>query len=292
MNVGTALQDAREQRGLSLDQLSQATKISVTILRAIEHNRMDQLPDGIFLRGFLRAYAREVGLNPEDTVGRYLGQFEPVPAVAKRGSGEARAQRGPAVQGEIDQAAPERQAARVPWLVVRLRLKPSTSAFLPSMSMVVLVISLVGYYIFARSWASAPPPALPVTHPPAGAIARSSSPADSSTVAAAGRPEATTAGSPEPTTAASGGELFHVDIRSQGPCWLSATVDGARVVYRLMQPGEQQTIEVHDEAVLRVGNPAAFTFSINGMAGRSLGQADEAVTVHITKQNYREFLRR
>src|SRR5919106_3125843 len=70
MDVGGALRDAREQRGLSLDRLSQTTKISVTILRAIENNRIEKLPDGIFLRGFLRAYAREVGLNPEETVRR------------------------------------------------------------------------------------------------------------------------------------------------------------------------------------------------------------------------------
>jgi transcriptional regulator with XRE-family HTH domain len=293
MDVGTALQDARERRGLSLAQLSQATKISVPILRAIEHNQIDQLPDGIFLRGFLRAYAREVGLNPDDTVGRYLGQFAPVPAVAKRGSGEACVQPGPAVHGAIDQAAPERQAVRVPGLVVRLRLRPFTSALLPSMSMVVLVISLVGAYTFARWWASAPSPALPVTHPQAGAIPRSPSPADASTAATAGGSEATTAGSSAPTmAAASGVALLHVDIRPQGLCWLSATVDGTRVVYRLMQPGEQQTIEVRDEAVLRVGNPAAFTFSINGMAGRSLSPGNEPVTLHITTQNYREFLRR
>ncbi len=59
-----------------------------------------------------------------------------------------------------------------------------------------------------------------------------------------------------------------------------------------MQPGEQYTIEVHDEAVLRVGDPAAFAFSINGMEGRVLGPAGEAVTVHMTPHNYREFLRR
>jgi hypothetical protein len=63
-------------------------------------------------------------------------------------------------------------------------------------------------------------------------------------------------------------------------------------VYRLLQPGEQRTIEVHDEAVLLVGDPEAFAFSINGVAGRSLGPAGEAVTVHITTQNYQDFLRR
>jgi RodZ C-terminal domain len=85
---------------------------------------------------------------------------------------------------------------------------------------------------------------------------------------------------------------LHLEIHSRGFCWLSATVDGARVVYRLMQPGDHQTIDVHDEAVLRVGNPAAFAFSINGREGRSLGAGDEPVTVHITPQNYRDFLRR
>jgi transcriptional regulator with XRE-family HTH domain len=127
MDVGAALRDAREQRGLSLDQLSHATKISITILRAIEHNRMDKLPHRIFLRGFLRAYAGEVGLNPEDR--RYLGQCEPVTnilEVAKPDSDGARAEHGPAVRGEIA----ERQPARVPWLL----------------GAVVLVISLVGYY--------------------------------------------------------------------------------------------------------------------------------------------------
>ena len=281
MDVGAVLRDARERRGLSLDQLSRATKISATILGVIEQNRRDKLPDGIFLRGFLRAYAREVGLNPEDTVRRYLGQFEPVTniiEVAKPGTDETRAEHGPAVRGEIDQDEAERQAARVQWLF----------------GIVVLVISLVGYYTFARWWASAPT-ALPVARPPASAIeiARSSSSAGSSTATAAARREAATIGSRElPRAVGTEADLLHVDIRPQGLCWLSATVDGTRIVYRLMQPGEQQTIEVHDEVVLRVGDSAAFAFSINGMAGRSLGRAGEAATVHITKENYREFLHR
>lgn len=282
MDIGAALRDAREQRGLSLDQLSHATKISVTILRAIENNRMDKLPDGIFMRGFLRAYAREVGLNPEDTVRRYLGQFASVAAIVESagpGTGDARrehARGGP--QGEMDHDEAERRAARVQWFF----------------GIAVLVISLVGYYTVARWRAPAPGTALPVPHP-AGAIeiARSSSPAASSTATAATRTEAATAGAREPTRAvATEGDLLHLDIRPQGLCWLSATVDGTRVVYRLMQPGEQQTIEVHDEAVLRVGDPVAFAFSINGMVGRSLGRAGETVTVRITRQNYREFLRR
>lgn len=91
--------------------------------------------------------------------------------------------------------------------------------------------------------------------------------------------------------AASGEALLQVDLRPQGLCWLSATVDGRRVVYRVMQPGERHTIEVHKEAVLRVGNPAAFAFSINGKTGQLLSPGNQPVTLDITTQNYREFLR-
>jgi cytoskeleton protein RodZ len=77
MDMGETLRVAREQRGLSLDELSSKTKISTLALRAIEENDIQRLPGGIFLRGFLRAYAREVGLNVEDTVSRYVAQFEP-----------------------------------------------------------------------------------------------------------------------------------------------------------------------------------------------------------------------
>ena len=76
MDVGAALRDAREQRGISLDELSRTTKISVATLRALERNQIDRLPGGIFVRGFLRACAHEVGLDVEDTVQRYLAQFE------------------------------------------------------------------------------------------------------------------------------------------------------------------------------------------------------------------------
>ena len=42
---------------------------------------------------------------------------------------------------------------------------------------------------------------------------------------------------------------------------------------------------------LRVGDPAMFSFSINGVPGRSLGDAGHAVTLHITPQNAHQFLR-
>jgi hypothetical protein len=69
---GDKLRKQRELRGISLDAISTTTKISPRMLRAIEDERFDQLPGGVFNKGFVRAYARQVGLDEDDAVTDYL----------------------------------------------------------------------------------------------------------------------------------------------------------------------------------------------------------------------------
>jgi cytoskeletal protein RodZ len=71
-SFGEKLRQQRERRGLSLDAISTTTKISTRMLRAIEDEHFDQLPGGVFNKGFVRAYARQVGLNEEEAVTDYL----------------------------------------------------------------------------------------------------------------------------------------------------------------------------------------------------------------------------
>jgi cytoskeletal protein RodZ len=69
---GEKLRQQREQRGLTLEAISNATKISPRMLRALEEEHFEQLPGGVFNKGFVRAYARQIGLNQEETVTAYL----------------------------------------------------------------------------------------------------------------------------------------------------------------------------------------------------------------------------
>ena len=69
---GEKLRKQREQRGIELDAISNTTKISTRMLRALEDEHFDQLPGGVFNKGFVRAYARQVGLNEEEAVSDYL----------------------------------------------------------------------------------------------------------------------------------------------------------------------------------------------------------------------------
>jgi len=74
-SFGRKLREARERRGISLRQIAAATKISVGVLEALEHEDIARLPGGIFTRSFVRSYAIHVGLDPETIVQEFLAQF-------------------------------------------------------------------------------------------------------------------------------------------------------------------------------------------------------------------------
>lgn len=69
--LGRALKEAREEKGISLAQISEMTKIHRRHLEAIEAGAFDQLPGPVYARAFLRHYARAVGLDPEYVIGQY-----------------------------------------------------------------------------------------------------------------------------------------------------------------------------------------------------------------------------
>ena len=68
---GQKFRKARETRELSFDDVSNVIKISPKMLRAIEDENFDQLPGGVFNKGFIRAYAKHLALNPEEAITEY-----------------------------------------------------------------------------------------------------------------------------------------------------------------------------------------------------------------------------
>src|SRR5689334_7696401 len=79
MDIGADLRKARIARKRSIDEISRATKITPALLQAIENDAFAAVPGGLFTRGYLRAYAREVGLDGEALVERYRAEFEAPP---------------------------------------------------------------------------------------------------------------------------------------------------------------------------------------------------------------------
>jgi len=78
-DFGGKLRQARERRGISLRQIAASTKIAAAALDALEKNNISKLPGGIFSRAFVRSYAVEVGLDPDETVKEFLERFDQNP---------------------------------------------------------------------------------------------------------------------------------------------------------------------------------------------------------------------
>ncbi len=71
-SFGEKLKLEREKRKITLEQISSSTKIGTRMLQALEEDKFNQLPGGIFNKGFVRAYSRFVGLDEDQTVADYL----------------------------------------------------------------------------------------------------------------------------------------------------------------------------------------------------------------------------
>ena len=68
-NFGTFLREQREKRQISLAELSHSTKLSVSALKLMEAGNLDDLPPDVFVRGYIRAYAKRVGISSNEPLG-------------------------------------------------------------------------------------------------------------------------------------------------------------------------------------------------------------------------------
>jgi flagellar biosynthesis protein FlhG len=73
--TGAVLRRYREERGISLRDIANQSKIGTRYLEYIEGDRHDMLPAAVYLRGFLQEYARALGLDPRRTANSYMAQF-------------------------------------------------------------------------------------------------------------------------------------------------------------------------------------------------------------------------
>ena len=264
---GGKLRDARERRGVSLRQIANATKISMGALEALERNDISKLPGGIFSRAFVRSYAIEVGLDPDATIQEFISQFPNDSVIA-----------GHPGKDQEDYVAVEsdrRTAGTFVWLVV--------------LSLPIAA----GLAYFATAGRRAPPQAI-ATMPagasePAPAAAPSEPPATPPPAPAPALPEPSAVPAAPPAAAPAGNQLV-VKLAVRRPCYISATVDGEKRIDRLLQPGEEQTIEVRREMLVTAGDASAITLTLNGAEARPLGRANEVVTVRLNPANYRDYL--
>jgi cytoskeletal protein RodZ len=99
-NFGTVLREARERRQVSLADVSRQTKVSVASLQLLEQGRLADLPHETFVRGFIRSYARTVGISHVES----LSLFDD--AVAARRNAETLPRLSPAPRAQMAPVPP------------------------------------------------------------------------------------------------------------------------------------------------------------------------------------------
>jgi cytoskeleton protein RodZ len=262
-DVGACLRDARERRGLSLAQIATSTRISIQALDALERNDIARLPGGIFTRAFVRGYAQEVGLDPEEMVRDFIEQF-PVEAVTY-GS--------PLVE------LPPADADRT--LDADLKAWPNLLVIGAAVAVGVVGLTLAVMWARGALTASAASESPVPQSPPAPAAA----PSDSPPVAPVVRP-----GPAAPSAIAADG--VRVSVTSDDPCWIRIVADGSVRYEGLLEKGIARTGEARQSLVVTIGDAAACRVTLNGRPTRALGSPGQVVTLRVTPDTVQSYLAR
>ena len=274
-SFGEKLKQEREKRKISLEQISASTKIGTRMLQALEEDKFDQLPGGIFNKGFVRAYSNCLGLDEDQTVAEYLqasGDAPPPRTEIAVREDEARENEEHVRRLESSGDGPLR---RLPW-----------GLFAGLLLVVALALSLwtrrqreqARQSLYpAPTTTAAPLPASqgsgagsgktadlanPTTANPnaAGEVSGSGASPAASGTANSGTPDSPTKDS---ATAGTPGE-FTVVIQAREDSWVSITTDGRATPSELLMAGSERTVRGQKEVVVKAGNAGGVDFRFNG----------------------------
>ncbi|HEV7425826.1 MAG TPA: RodZ domain-containing protein [Thermoanaerobaculia bacterium] len=250
-SFGEELRREREIRGISLKEIADATKISKRFLEAIERNDHKTLPAPVFTRGFVREYARYLGLSSDDMVNRY--NFAAV--------GDDRIEQS----AHLDRLTTP-QAPPVPRKKTQQKSIPPPYARVDRnvyiLLIVVIALAGVSYWalkhrretraneirIAAETKAAVPTPVAP---PPA---------------------VVQTATAPTQTSAAVPAKLI-LSLEITRTSWITLDADGERLINDELRRGFHRTVEAKDAFRFKtIGNAGGVSMTLNDLPVPSLGQ--------------------
>jgi len=237
---GEHLRREREMRGVSLDEISTATRIGVRFLEALENEQWDRLPGGVFNRGFIRAVARFLGLDEENLVGEYALLTHDNPEKAVWNTAAA-----------ADRSTVENAPWRHTWV----------------WAVFVALVVLGGggawgwreYGATLRSWQNPPPEPPPALTPLPPASAAATGAGDAATQTTSGN----TAGSSTPSTAKQP-EMLELKVEATQATDVTVASDGKKVFEGRMLPGGAQQFKARERFDVSAGNSTAILIDLNG----------------------------
>ncbi len=301
-SFGARLKREREQRGISIDDVALSTKIGTRFLRAMEEEKFDQLPGGIFNRGFVRAYARRVGIDEEQAVADYLeatgetiptGQPEDSVPLQAPSLPESKEEKQSSHQHSKQKQSSGSTAEGIPWGVMAMVLLAVALGMSVWSYFTRQVETAKGGVVTAPSTQSArrnspvreasqdsraqqpPSPQNPIAsdHPNISTARTSGAPAGSANSANTVAGNATT----QPSQPATG--TFTVQITAREDSWSSIAADGKSIFEGTLIAPSEKLVPAQKQVVIRAGNIGGLEFSFNGKKLKPQGDYGEVKTL-------------
>jgi cytoskeletal protein RodZ len=238
LTFGEELRRERLIREVSLEEISGATKISIRLLKALESSDLSRLPAPVFTRGFIRAYSRHLGLDPDEMVNAYLADVAP---------DKAREAAGPKMGHRRSRFLRGRRAA--------------AGTIVVSVTAILLVLGLI-----ARPERRATATAT--------VASRTSAPVSFRNVSVSPGPAPAIQqqlATPEPATGVSMMLEFEEDS------WTEVSADGQPIFSGLIKRGTKRQFEARQGFRLTLGNAGGVRVTVDGHALEPLGGAGQVI---------------
>jgi cytoskeletal protein RodZ len=268
--IGRELRQAREAAGRSLQEISGATMVSMKHLRALELEDWNAFPGEVYLKGALRKYAGEVGVDPGQAVAWY------------EATKTSRLIEEQAVQ-ELVRPLPERRRVvrtttrRLNWRRLLLVLSVPVLA--------VLLIRFASSRLAVRENVIQPTP----SSPPVTAPVVETPPVQPEAPQKPPEPEAPSLRierDPTPGVVAFyvyGAESLQADLSFSERCWIAVTIDGRRSLQQNFAPGQTHRVQATGSIRLRIGYPPGLAVTLNGLP-LELPAGAQPYTLEINRQ--------
>lgn len=256
-SVGEYLREGREALGVSLEEISARTCISVRQLDALETNRLERLPGGLFNISFAKQYARELRLDEDEAVALIKD--------AMGASAQTQSQsRMPAHRARVSADGPASKLAE--WASEFFRKHGGSVASL------IIGATLIGGGFYSFRFLEEPSSA----QPPAPAVVTESVPVNRA-------PVVQSVSSPTVAEAEAAAPI-ELTLEVVETVWVRAVVDGQRLFEETLSRGMVKPIHAQQQVELKVGNAGGLLLSLNGQDLPAIGPRGFVRSVTVTPQ--------
>ncbi|MCM1566987.1 MAG: DUF4115 domain-containing protein [Dehalobacter sp.] len=248
---GAVLRKAREEKGLSYQEVEDSIKIRVRYLEALEKENYGVLPGTTYTRGFLRTYAKHLGINPQEIIDSYNASL-------------------------VKEAEPDIQPPLSPISSNQVWFRPAVLTGMAILAVIIVVgiifVSNLGNKSGASHYTPTPLPTAPKA-------------SDQNTADSGTGQGTNTAGQPsQPQTEQYEGIVAELTFTAD--CWVVVNVDGKKALSGTIPSGTTQTLKADNQIEFTsIGNAGGLSLKVNGHTLPPLGKTGDVLKNYIIDEN-------